>query len=60
MKEIKKLQVDVDEFETITDEERIGFLPAFLFYKNGQRLQGYEKTIGPDQQRIREFIEMHK
>ena len=50
----------MDEFETITDEERVRFLPAFLFYKNGQKLQGYERTIGPDQQRIQEFIGMHE
>ena len=50
----------MDEFETITDEERVRFLPAFLFYKNGQKLQGYERTIGPDQQRIQEFIGTHQ
>ena len=34
VKEIKtKLEVDVDEFETITDEERIRFLPAFFLTK---------------------------
>ena len=50
----------MDEFETITDEEQVRFLPAFLFYKSGQKLQGYEKIIGPDQQRIQEFIGMHQ
>jgi len=60
VKENKKLKVDVDEFETITDQERVRFLPAFIFYKSGEKLQGYERTIGSDQQRIQEFIEMHK
>ena len=52
-------KVDVDELDDIAANEHVNFVPQFIFYKNGEKLRGFETCIGSYPKRIREMIQMH-